>query len=118
MPRRYSNAHKNSIHQDERNLLRTESATKGGELVSETGHETAHNNLRSRAAAVKYDITASQEQDPLNLIFPLRCEQRRGRRAGAEHVSFIACKMTQINKNKHFYEYVLHFQQMHVSVTL
>lgn len=50
LPGRYSTAHKNSIHQDERNLLRTGGATKeGGQLVSETG------GWRSRSDTERYE---------------------------------------------------------------
>lgn len=56
MPGRYSTAHKNSIHQDERNLLRMQKKKKksftkggGGELVSETG------GWRSRSDTERYE---------------------------------------------------------------
>lgn len=50
MPRRYSAAHEDSIHQDERNLLRTGKRHKrGGELVSETG------GWRSRSDTERYE---------------------------------------------------------------
>lgn len=49
MPISYLTTHKNPIRQDEHNLLQMESATKGGEFVSETG------GWRSRSNTERYE---------------------------------------------------------------